>query len=86
VFTGRISEVGEIEAVAGERVMVRAPKTAGRLRAGGSLNVAGVCVRHGTRPHVPVDLAAGTGTGVSATAALRWGLPLVDVGDLRTWL
>lgn len=44
MFTGRISEVGEIEAVAGERVMVRAPKTAGRLRAGGSLNVAGVCV------------------------------------------
>jgi 3,4-dihydroxy 2-butanone 4-phosphate synthase/3,4-dihydroxy 2-butanone 4-phosphate synthase/GTP cyclohydrolase II len=44
VFTGRISEVGEIEAVAGERVMVRTPKTAGRLRAGGSLNVAGVCV------------------------------------------
>lgn len=44
MFTGRISEIGEIEAVAGERVIVRAPKTAGRLRAGGSLNVAGVCV------------------------------------------
>jgi 3,4-dihydroxy 2-butanone 4-phosphate synthase/3,4-dihydroxy 2-butanone 4-phosphate synthase/GTP cyclohydrolase II len=120
--------------------------------------------RHGTRPHVPVDLAAGAGTGVSAAeraatvrrlahpearpadflrpghvfplaarpgllaeraghteatvalciaaglppvgvccevmkpdgamagpadleaAALRWGLPLVDVGDLRSWL
>ena len=120
--------------------------------------------RHGTRPHVPVDLAAGTGTGVSAAeraatvrrlaspdalpadflrpghvfplaarpgllaeraghteatvalclaaglppvgvccevmnpdgtmagpadleaAALRWGLPLVDVADLRAWL
>jgi 3,4-dihydroxy 2-butanone 4-phosphate synthase len=120
--------------------------------------------RHGTRPHVPVDLAAAAGTGVSAAeraatvrrlahpearpadflrpghvfplaarpgllaeraghteatvalciaaglppvgvccevmnpdgamagpadleaAALRWGLPLVDVGDLRSWL
>jgi 3,4-dihydroxy 2-butanone 4-phosphate synthase len=120
--------------------------------------------RHGTRPHVPVDLASATGTGVSAaeraatvrrlanpaarpadflrpghiiplssrpgllaeraghtestvalciaaglapvgvccevmnpdgtmagaadleTAALRWGLPLVDISDLRSWL
>jgi 3,4-dihydroxy 2-butanone 4-phosphate synthase len=44
VFTGRIDEVGEIESVAGERIAVRAPLAAGRLRAGGSLNIAGVCV------------------------------------------
>lgn len=44
MFTGRIDEVGEIESVAGERIVVRAPSAARRLRAGGSLNVAGVRV------------------------------------------
>jgi 3,4-dihydroxy 2-butanone 4-phosphate synthase len=44
VYTGRIDEVGEICAVTGEQMRVRAPKTAPRLRPGGSLSVAGVSV------------------------------------------
>lgn len=44
MFTGRIEEVGELTSVAGDRIVVRAPKSAGRVRPGGSLNVAGVCV------------------------------------------
>jgi 3,4-dihydroxy 2-butanone 4-phosphate synthase len=44
MFTGRNTETGMIESVAGERIMVRAPKSAGRVTAGGSLNVAGVCM------------------------------------------
>ncbi|HEY1320335.1 MAG TPA: riboflavin synthase, partial [Streptosporangiaceae bacterium] len=44
MFTGRIDEIGEIESVADERIVVRAPKSAGRVRAGGSLSVAGVSV------------------------------------------
>jgi 3,4-dihydroxy 2-butanone 4-phosphate synthase len=44
MFTGRIDEVGEIESVTDDRIVVRAPKTAGRVKPGGSLNVAGVCV------------------------------------------
>ena len=41
MFTGRIEEVGEIESVVDERVVMHAPQSAGRVRAGGSLNVAG---------------------------------------------
>jgi 3,4-dihydroxy 2-butanone 4-phosphate synthase len=44
MFTGRIEEIGAIELIAGEQIVVSAPKTAGRMRPGGSLNVAGVCV------------------------------------------
>jgi 3,4-dihydroxy 2-butanone 4-phosphate synthase len=44
MFTGRIEDIGEIESVSGERIVVRAPKSAGRVSAGGALNVAGVCV------------------------------------------
>lgn len=44
MFTGRIQEIGEVGSVIDERIMVHAPKSAGRVRAGGSLNVAGVCV------------------------------------------
>jgi 3,4-dihydroxy 2-butanone 4-phosphate synthase len=44
MFTGRIDEIGQIDSVIHERIMVRAPKSAGRVLAGGSLNVAGVCV------------------------------------------
>ncbi|HEY3877336.1 MAG TPA: riboflavin synthase [Trebonia sp.] len=44
MFTGRIDEIGEIESVTDDRIVVRAPKTAGRVKPGGSLNVAGVCV------------------------------------------
>lgn len=44
MFTGRIDEIGEIESVIDERIVVRAPKSAARIRAGGSISVAGVCV------------------------------------------
>jgi 3,4-dihydroxy 2-butanone 4-phosphate synthase/3,4-dihydroxy 2-butanone 4-phosphate synthase/GTP cyclohydrolase II len=44
MFTGHIEEIGEVEAFAGGRIVVRAPKSAGRVRPGGSLNVAGVSV------------------------------------------
>jgi 3,4-dihydroxy 2-butanone 4-phosphate synthase len=44
MFTGRIEEIGEIASVADERIVVRALESAGRVRPGGSLNVAGVCV------------------------------------------
>jgi 3,4-dihydroxy 2-butanone 4-phosphate synthase len=44
MFTGRIDEIGEIDSVVDGRIVVRAPKSAGRVRAGGSLNVAGVRV------------------------------------------
>jgi 3,4-dihydroxy 2-butanone 4-phosphate synthase/3,4-dihydroxy 2-butanone 4-phosphate synthase/GTP cyclohydrolase II len=44
MFTGRIEETGTIKRVTGEGIVVSAPKTAGRVRVGGSLNVAGVCV------------------------------------------
>ena len=44
MFTGRIDEVGEIDAVTGELLTILAPKTAARLRPGGSLSVAGVAV------------------------------------------
>jgi riboflavin synthase alpha subunit len=44
MFTGRVVGVGTIEGVTGEQVAVSAPKTAGCVRPGGSLNLAGVCV------------------------------------------
>ena len=43
MFTGRIDEIGEIESVIDEKGVVLAPKTTGRVRAGESLSVAGVC-------------------------------------------
>jgi 3,4-dihydroxy 2-butanone 4-phosphate synthase len=44
MFTGRVEEIGHVESVTEERITVHAPKSAGRMRPGGSLNVAGVCV------------------------------------------
>jgi riboflavin synthase alpha subunit len=44
MFTGRIEEIGEIASVADERIVVSALESASRVRPGGSLNVAGVCV------------------------------------------
>jgi len=44
MFTGRIGEIGEVIGVSGTRIVVGAPKSAGRLRPGGSLTVAGVCL------------------------------------------
>src|SRR5258708_8547510 len=44
MFTGRIDEIGRVESVIDEWIVVRATKSADRVRDGGSLNVAGVCV------------------------------------------
>jgi 3,4-dihydroxy 2-butanone 4-phosphate synthase len=57
MFTGRIEEIGEIASVMDDRIVVRAPKSAGRVRPGGSLNVAGVCV---TAEHVADGVVTAT--------------------------
>ena len=57
MFTGRIEEIGEITSVTDDRIVVRAPKSAGRVRPGGSLNVAGVCV---TAEHVADGVVTAT--------------------------
>jgi 3,4-dihydroxy 2-butanone 4-phosphate synthase len=57
MFTGRIEEIGEIASVLDDRIVVRAPKSAGRVRPGGSLNVAGVCV---TAEHVADGVVTAT--------------------------
>ena len=57
MFTGRIEEIGEIASVLDDRIVVRAPKSAGRVRPGGSLNVAGVRV---TAEHVADGVVTAT--------------------------
>jgi 3,4-dihydroxy 2-butanone 4-phosphate synthase/3,4-dihydroxy 2-butanone 4-phosphate synthase/GTP cyclohydrolase II len=44
MFTGRIEEIGEVIGVSSTQIVVRAPKSAGRLQPGGSLTVSGVCL------------------------------------------
>ena len=44
MFTGFIDEIGEVTARTAGHLEVRAAKSAGRLRPGGSICVAGVCV------------------------------------------
>jgi 3,4-dihydroxy 2-butanone 4-phosphate synthase len=43
MFSGRIADVGTV-ADAGHRLVIEAPKTAGALSAGGSVNVSGACL------------------------------------------
>jgi riboflavin synthase alpha subunit len=57
MFTGRIDEIGRIDAVDRDQIMVRAARCAGRLQPGGSLNVAGVRV---TVENVEGDMVAAT--------------------------
>lgn len=89
MFTGRIEEIGQIESVTEGRIVVRAPKSAGRLRPGGSLNVGGVCVtvEHVADGRLIATLSAETrrrttfdhcepGRRVNAEAALAVGDPL----------
>lgn len=89
MFTGRIQEIGEIASVVGERIVVRAPKSAGRVRAGGSLNVAGVCVtvEHVADATVTATVSAetrrrstfdccGPGQQVNLESTLAFGDPL----------
>ena len=44
MFTGRVSEIGQLVEVGDTQVVVHAPKSAGRLRPGGSVTVAGICL------------------------------------------
>ncbi|WP_406673898.1 riboflavin synthase [Nonomuraea sp. N2-4H] len=53
MFTGRIHEIGVIESVGANDVVIRAPKCAGRLAPGGSLSVAGIRL---TAEHVEGEL------------------------------
>lgn len=89
MFTGRIQEIGQIASVIDERIVVRAPKSAGRVRAGGSLNVAGVCVtvEHTAGAAVTATVSAetrrrttfdccGPGQRVNVEPALAVGDPL----------
>ena len=89
MFTGRIEEIGEIASVMDDRIVVRAPKSAGRVRPGGSLNVAGVCVttEHVADGVVTVTVSAetrrrttfdccGPGLRVNVEPALAVGDPL----------
>lgn len=89
MFTGRIEEVGEIDSVVDERVVMHAPKSARRVRAGGSLNVAGlrVAVEHVADGTVTATVSAETrrrttfdsyvpGQRVNLESALAVGDPL----------
>src|SRR5262245_33974524 len=44
MYTGWISEIGEVVERADDRLAVRAPKSASRLAPGGSVSIAGVCL------------------------------------------
>jgi 3,4-dihydroxy 2-butanone 4-phosphate synthase len=44
MFTGRIEEIGEVIGVSSTQIVVRAPKSAGQLKPGGSLAISGVCL------------------------------------------
>ena len=89
MFTGRIGEIGEVIGVSGTQTVVRAPKSAGRLRPGGSLTVAGVCMTaediadgqivaslsEETRRRTTFDRCTG-GERVNIETALAFGDPL----------
>lgn len=89
MFTGRIEEIGVLTGVSSTQVVVRAPKSAGRLSPGGSVTVAGVCltveelsdghfaasVTEETRRRTTFDRCAG-GERVNIETALALGDPL----------
>jgi 3,4-dihydroxy 2-butanone 4-phosphate synthase/3,4-dihydroxy 2-butanone 4-phosphate synthase/GTP cyclohydrolase II len=72
MYSGRITETGTVIEI-GSRLVIEAPKTAGGLSAGGSVNVSGTCLSA-----VQLDPQAGRfGVDVSAETATRSAL-----GDL----
>jgi 3,4-dihydroxy 2-butanone 4-phosphate synthase len=89
MFTGRIEEIGEVVGVRSAQIVVRAPKSAGRLKPGGSLTVSGVCLTaeeiaddcivaslsEETRRRTTFDRCAG-GERVNVETALALGDPL----------
>jgi 3,4-dihydroxy 2-butanone 4-phosphate synthase len=89
MFTGRIEEIGELIGVSSTQIVVRAPKSAGRLQPGGSLTVSGVCLTveeitdghiiaslsEETRRRTTFDRCAG-GERVNVETALALGDPL----------
>ncbi|MEU6797550.1 riboflavin synthase [Nonomuraea wenchangensis] len=90
MFTGRIHEIGVIESVGANDIVIRAAKCAGRLAPGGSLNVAGVRmtaehVEHGlvrmsvsteTRRRTTFDQMRAPGQRVNLETPLIVGDPL----------
>ena len=89
MFTGRIEEIGEVIEVSSTQVVVRAPKSAGRLKPGGSLTISGVCltVEEITDGHIVASLSEETrrrttfdrragGERVNVETALALGDPL----------
>jgi len=89
MFTGRIDEIGEVARVDGPQIVVRAPKSVGRVKPGGSVSVAGVCLTikdiagdqivadlsEETRRRTTFDQCAG-GERVNVEVALALGDPL----------
>ena len=89
MFTGRIDEIGEVAAITDAVIVVRAPKSAGRVRPGGSLNIAGArltvedvteglisaSVSDETRRRTTFDRCA-PGQGVNVEPVLAVGDPL----------
>lgn len=89
MFTGRIDEIGEVADVDGTQIVLRAPKSAGRVKPGGSVNVAGVrlTIKDVADSQIAADLSAETrrrttfdrcaaGDRVNVEAALALGDPL----------
>lgn len=89
MFTGRIDEIGEVADVNGTQIVLRAPKSAGRVKPGGSVNVAGVrlTVKDVADGQIAADLSAETrrrttfdrcaaGDRVNIEVALALGDPL----------
>jgi len=89
MFTGRIDEIGEVTGVSSTQIVVHAPKSAGRLKPGGSLTVSGVrltveeiadghvaaSLTEETRRRTTFDRCAG-GERVNVETALALGDPL----------
>ena len=91
--------IGSTQVLSADRVVAHVSQAGGRLGATTSSSVSmltwpGVSA---TRVFVPArhiadqarrtaDQADGAVSGQLEAAALRWGLPLVDIADLRAWL
>ncbi|MFC5828878.1 3,4-dihydroxy-2-butanone-4-phosphate synthase [Nonomuraea insulae] len=76
MYSGRIHEIGLIESVSGEQIIIRSPKSAGRLASGGTVNVAGVRViaEHVDEERVTASISAETRRRTTFDQLLEPGL------------